>query len=312
MRGRRARRCATRIPRSCTCSGSTRVTSARTRPRFASPRRSPAPGPRPGRRWSRRRGWWRRGAAWSRWTSRALAAVNAVDGVTVFTVPDGLHVDAGRTLAGVKVTPLAIDEWSLEQAERAALSAADGAGILSVRPFLPLRVAAIVRQQLTDEARDAFRAIARHAQRLVRRHHRAGAVRRRQTPTQVQQALVDAAAYGGHRPRRRRCVGRSARRHLAEPARRRGDLDPAWPADAPGKQLLDRRAAGQAGDRGGLVRHVLAPERARPAHRPAPRRAATRCRLPRVARPRRPARQGGRAGGYLPTRPPSATIADED
>ncbi len=40
----------------------------------------------------------------------ALAAVNAVDGVTVFTVPDGLHVDAGRTLAGVKVTPLAIDE----------------------------------------------------------------------------------------------------------------------------------------------------------------------------------------------------------
>jgi hypothetical protein len=87
---------------------------------------------------------------------RALAAVNAVDGVTVFTVPDGLHVDAGRTLAGVKVTPLAIDEWSLEQAERAALSAGDGAGILRVRPFLPLRVAAIVRQHLTDEARERF------------------------------------------------------------------------------------------------------------------------------------------------------------
>lgn len=87
---------------------------------------------------------------------RALAAVNAIDGVTVFTVPDGLHVDAGRTLAGVKVTPLAIDEWSLEQAERAALSAGDGAGILRVRPFLPLRVAAIVRQHLTDEARDRF------------------------------------------------------------------------------------------------------------------------------------------------------------
>lgn len=87
---------------------------------------------------------------------RALAAVNAIDGVTVFTVPDGLHVDAGRTLAGVKVTPLAIDEWSLEQAERAALSAGDGAGTLRVRPFLPLRVAAIVRQHLTDEARERF------------------------------------------------------------------------------------------------------------------------------------------------------------
>lgn len=86
----------------------------------------------------------------------ALAAVNAVDGVTVFTVPDGLHVDAGRTLAGVKITPLAIDEWSLEQAERAAFSAAGGVGILRVRPFLPLRVAAIVRQHLTDDARTRF------------------------------------------------------------------------------------------------------------------------------------------------------------
>jgi hypothetical protein len=87
---------------------------------------------------------------------RALAAVNAVDGVTVFTVPDGLHVDAGRTLAGVKITPLAIDEWSLEQAERAALPADGDAGIVRVRPFLPLRVAAIVRQQLTDDARERF------------------------------------------------------------------------------------------------------------------------------------------------------------
>jgi len=87
---------------------------------------------------------------------KALAAVNAVDGVTVFTVPDGLHVDAGRTLAGVKITPLAISEWSLEQAERAALSADGEAGILSVLPFLPLRIAAIVRQQLTDDARTRF------------------------------------------------------------------------------------------------------------------------------------------------------------
>ena len=86
----------------------------------------------------------------------ALAAVNAVDGVTVFTVPDGLHVDAGRTLAGVKITPLAISEWLLEQAERVVLSADGGTGIISVRPFLPLRVAAIVRQHLTDEARSRF------------------------------------------------------------------------------------------------------------------------------------------------------------
>ncbi|HVC42646.1 MAG TPA: hypothetical protein VND54_11770 [Candidatus Saccharimonadales bacterium] len=123
---------------------------------------------------------------------RALAAINAVDGVTVFTVADGLHVDAGRTLAGVKITPLAIDEWSLEQAERAALSSGDGAGILSVRPFLPLRVAAIVRQQLTDDARERFeRSLG------LRSAWFGGTVEPVRyvddSPAQVRQALLDAA-----------------------------------------------------------------------------------------------------------------------
>jgi molybdenum cofactor cytidylyltransferase len=85
-----------------------------------------------------------------------LAAVNLVDGVTVFTVPDGLPVDAGRTLAGVKVTPLAIAEAAVAAAERAASTSPNGTSVLSVRPFLPLRVAAIVRQQLTDNARARF------------------------------------------------------------------------------------------------------------------------------------------------------------
>jgi molybdenum cofactor cytidylyltransferase len=86
----------------------------------------------------------------------ALTAVNMVDGVTVFTVPDGLPVDAGRTLAGVKITPLAIAEASIEAAERAAAAAPDGSGVVGVRHFLPLRVAAIVRQHLTDDARARF------------------------------------------------------------------------------------------------------------------------------------------------------------
>jgi molybdenum cofactor cytidylyltransferase len=85
-----------------------------------------------------------------------LAAVNLVDGVTVFTVPDGLPVDAGRTLAGVKVTPLAIAATAVVAAEDAAATAPSGERVLSVRPFLPLRVAAIVRQQLTDNARARF------------------------------------------------------------------------------------------------------------------------------------------------------------
>jgi molybdenum cofactor cytidylyltransferase len=67
-----------------------------------------------------------------------LAAVNAVDGVTVFTVPEGLPVDAGRTLAGVKVTPLAIAELAVVAAEHAA-APGDGSRVLTVLPFLPLR-----------------------------------------------------------------------------------------------------------------------------------------------------------------------------
>jgi len=86
----------------------------------------------------------------------ALAGVNGVDGVTVFTVPDGLPVNPGRTLAGVKVTPLAIAESSVVAAERAATRSPEGARVIEVQPFLPLRVAAIVRQTLTDETRARF------------------------------------------------------------------------------------------------------------------------------------------------------------
>ena len=85
-----------------------------------------------------------------------LAGVNAVDGVTVFTVPDGLPVNAGRTLAGVKVTPLAIAESSVVAAERAATRSPEGARVIEVQPFLPLRLAAIVRQHLSDETRARF------------------------------------------------------------------------------------------------------------------------------------------------------------
>jgi hypothetical protein len=124
---------------------------------------------------------------------KALAAVNAVDGVTVFTVPDGLHVDAGRTLAGVKITPLAISEWSLQQAELAATSAEGGAGILRVRPFHPLRVAAIVRQRLTDAARTRF-----EQSLSMRSAWFGGSIEPVRyiddSPDEVRSALVDAAA----------------------------------------------------------------------------------------------------------------------
>jgi len=119
-----------------------------------------------------------------------LAAVNSIDGVTVFTVPDGLPVDAGRTLAGVKITPLAIGEASVAEAERVA-----GGGrtkVVAVRRFLPLRVAAVVRQRLGDDSRARFeRSLA------VRSAWFGGAVAGVRyvddDPQHVEQALLDAA-----------------------------------------------------------------------------------------------------------------------
>jgi hypothetical protein len=47
----------------------------------------------------------------------ALATVNALEGITIFTVSDGTPVERGSTLAGVKITPLAIPGGVLKEAE---------------------------------------------------------------------------------------------------------------------------------------------------------------------------------------------------
>ncbi|MBV8527396.1 MAG: hypothetical protein JOZ75_03685 [Candidatus Dormibacteraeota bacterium] len=80
----------------------------------------------------------------------ALASVNGVDGVTVFTLEDGTPVDAQRTIGGAKVTSLAIARAALEQALTRA-SAAHGP-IVGVRAFEPLRLGAVVRQRLGEHA----------------------------------------------------------------------------------------------------------------------------------------------------------------
>jgi hypothetical protein len=87
----------------------------------------------------------------------ALAAINSLDGVTLFTVPDGTPVESGATLAGVKVTPLAIPRSVLGEAEDLARSAPHG-WVLSVRSFLPLRVRAVVLQPLDEAGRRQFEA----------------------------------------------------------------------------------------------------------------------------------------------------------
>jgi hypothetical protein len=85
----------------------------------------------------------------------ALHAMNGVEGITVFALPDGVPVDAGKTLAGVKITPLAIAGEVLERALQHAAGGLDGR-VMGVRRFLPLRVAAVVRERLTEGARTRF------------------------------------------------------------------------------------------------------------------------------------------------------------
>ena len=97
-------------------------------------------------------------AAWrglARVDAATLAAINGVEGVTVFTIPDGAPVESGRTLAGVKITAFAIPGSTLEAAEVIAASAPHGPTV-TVRRFLPLRVSAVVRQQISQVARQRF------------------------------------------------------------------------------------------------------------------------------------------------------------
>jgi hypothetical protein len=85
-----------------------------------------------------------------------LDAMNAMGDVTVFALPDGIPIDAGRAVAGVKITPLAIPETALALAEQRAAGGAHGGRVMTVRRFLPLTVTAVVRERLDSNARARF------------------------------------------------------------------------------------------------------------------------------------------------------------
>jgi hypothetical protein len=88
--------------------------------------------------------------------SRVLDAMNALSDVTVFALPDGIPIDAGRAVAGVKITPLAIAERMLALAEERAAEGAHAGRVMTVRRFLPLTVSAVVRERLDAKARARF------------------------------------------------------------------------------------------------------------------------------------------------------------
>jgi hypothetical protein len=87
-----------------------------------------------------------------------LRAVNLLDGMAVFTLPDRLVVLPGKVVAGVKITPVAVPEATLAAAEAVA-----GAGgpIVDVRPFAPLAVGVVSTEAMPERVRERFRDIVR-------------------------------------------------------------------------------------------------------------------------------------------------------
>jgi hypothetical protein len=83
----------------------------------------------------------------------ALDAVNGLEGMSVFTLSDLQPVEAGETVARAKITPLAIPERLVKEAESRAWSVG---GLVSVKTFLPRVLGALSRESLAPPQRQRF------------------------------------------------------------------------------------------------------------------------------------------------------------
>jgi hypothetical protein len=82
-----------------------------------------------------------------------LDRVNAVEGLCVYTLFSGHVVDAGEVVARAKITPFVMRGSAVGAAE--SLAYATG-GLVSVRPFVPTRVAAVVQEALAAQGLQRF------------------------------------------------------------------------------------------------------------------------------------------------------------
>jgi hypothetical protein len=83
----------------------------------------------------------------------ALDAVNALEGMSVFTLYDLQPVEAGEAVAKAKITPLAIPESLLKQAEERAWAAG---GLVTVKAFESRVLGAVSREDLETRQRQRF------------------------------------------------------------------------------------------------------------------------------------------------------------
>ena len=84
----------------------------------------------------------------------ALLRLNRLPGVAIFTLEDRIPVVPGKIVTGVKVTPVAVADATLREAEAIA---AEGP-VVRVAPFQPLRVGVISTEGPDWRVRDRFQA----------------------------------------------------------------------------------------------------------------------------------------------------------
>lgn len=86
---------------------------------------------------------------------RRLARVNGVEGACVYTLWDGQIVEPGEVVARAKITPFVIARERIDAVER--LTRGEDHGVVSVRPFVPTVVGAVVQETLGERAMARFR-----------------------------------------------------------------------------------------------------------------------------------------------------------
>jgi len=85
-----------------------------------------------------------------------LERIDRIDGLSVFTALDGQVVAAGALVASVKTGPHLVEGARLERAE--SLVALRQHPVVDVRPFVPVRIGALVRESLAEAGRRRFEA----------------------------------------------------------------------------------------------------------------------------------------------------------
>jgi hypothetical protein len=87
--------------------------------------------------------------------TEVLRRINRIDGLALYSLFGGQVVEAGEMVARAKVIPLVTEGARIREAEALAGAAE---GVVRVRPFLPMRVGAVVQENLGESGMARFHA----------------------------------------------------------------------------------------------------------------------------------------------------------